>query len=153
MSAQPTIAVTTVASATTDPFPAVDAYCARNSDSDKCSLRLTRTHSTVIACNDRNTNAISTPQSSVPQNFQCAGDATSVDVAGLMLFCTAAPGQPAIHTGSHNRLGRRSHIDAPRALQRGTPSKKSTTPVSSEYSAPTTSRPSLRIRRSSTSEP
>ena len=35
----------------------------------------------------------------------------------------------------------------------GTPSKKSTTPVSSEYSAPTTSRPSFWISCSSTSEP
>src|SRR5690606_21967105 len=41
----------------------------------------------------------------------------------------------------------------PGAQSGGMPSKKSTTPVSSEYSAPTISRPSSRIRRSMTCEP
>ena len=50
------------------------------------------------------------------------------------------------------RPGQEDQLPHPFASS-GTPSKKDTVPVSSEYSAPTTSRPSRAISRSSTADP
>lgn len=72
---------------------------------------------------------------------------------GAILLATSES-SPALPLPTHARPPMRAHQTRPSRLgHAGMPSKKSTIPLFSEYSAPTTSRPSFRIRFSMTSEP